>query len=199
MFIVRERGIVSASHLPPIYHRVALFLNQTKVHDVLSGIVLIIRVCSFSSNINRITTGDYIPSNEDILRAPVRTDVGITETFLVKGSLSLRLSHVSSQYSTRKNWLHLFERATSIIFCVPLSDYNVSEGGKVCTCRGFALMCMTTKLQNLMTEALVLFESIINSRWFLRTSVILFLTRIDEFKAKLPMVYSGNPPRYPGF
>jgi guanine nucleotide-binding protein subunit alpha len=39
--------------------------------------------------------------------------------------------------------------------------------------------------QNRMQESLVLFESVINSRWFLRTSVILFLNKIDVFKMKL--------------
>lgn len=39
-----------------------------------------------------------------------------------------------------------------------------------------------------MAESLVLFESVINSRWFLRTSIILFLNKIDVFKAKLPKV-----------
>lgn len=55
--------------------------------------------------------------------------------------------------------------------------------------------------QNRMQESLVLFESVINSRWFLRTSVILFLNKIDVFKAKLPKVplekffpeYTGGP------
>jgi guanine nucleotide-binding protein G(i) subunit alpha len=39
-----------------------------------------------------------------------------------------------------------------------------------------------------MQESLILFESVINSRWFLRTSIILFLNKIDVFKAKLPKV-----------
>jgi guanine nucleotide-binding protein subunit alpha len=39
-----------------------------------------------------------------------------------------------------------------------------------------------------MLESLVLFESVINSRWFLRTSIILFLNKIDVFKHKLPKV-----------
>lgn len=39
--------------------------------------------------------------------------------------------------------------------------------------------------QNRMQESLILFESVINSRWFLRTSVILFLNKIDVFKMKL--------------
>ena len=43
--------------------------------------------------------------------------------------------------------------------------------------------------QNRMAESLVLFESVINSRWFLRTSIILFLNKIDVFKTKLPKVH----------
>jgi len=39
-----------------------------------------------------------------------------------------------------------------------------------------------------MAESLILFESVINSRWFLRTSIILFLNKIDVFKTKLPKV-----------
>lgn len=64
-----------------------------------------------------------------------------------------------------------FEAVTSIIFCVALSEYDqvlLEESG-----------------QNRMQESLVLFESVINSRWFLRTSVILFLNKIDVFKMKL--------------
>ena len=48
-------------------------------------------------------------------------------------------------------------------------------------------------LQDLLLESLVLFESVINSRWFLRTSIILFLTGLKEFKVKLLKVrYIGN-------
>ena len=70
--------------------------------------------------------------------------------------------------------IHCFEAVTSIIFCVALSEYDqvlLEENG-----------------QNRMNESLVLFESVINSRWFLRTSIILFLNKIDLFKAKLPKV-----------
>lgn len=43
-------------------------------------------------------------------------------------------------------------------------------------------------LQNRMRESFFLFESVINSRWFFRTPVILFLNKIDVFKTKLPRV-----------
>lgn len=78
-----------------------------------------------------------------------------------------------------------FEAVTSIIFCVALSEYDqvlLEENG-----------------QNRMQESLVLFESVINSRWFLRTSVILFLNKIDVFKQKLPKVPLVNYfPEYTG-
>lgn len=80
---------------------------------------------------------------------------------------------------------HSFEAVTSIIFCVALSEYDqvlLEESG-----------------QNRMAESLVLFESVINSRWFLRTSIILFLNKIDLFKTKLPKVALENYfPEYTG-
>eukprot|EP00835_Amoeboradix_gromovi_P001808 NODE_90_length_21806_cov_0.389137.p12 type:complete len:112 gc:universal NODE_90_length_21806_cov_0.389137:12250-12585(+) len=36
-----------------------------------------------------------------------------------------------------------------------------------------------------MQEALTLFDSICNSRWFVKTSIILFLNKIDLFKEKI--------------
>ena len=36
-----------------------------------------------------------------------------------------------------------------------------------------------------MMESLVLFDSVVNSRWFVRTSIILFLNKVDLFKTKL--------------
>ena len=41
-----------------------------------------------------------------------------------------------------------------------------------------------------MAESLVLFESIINTPWFLTTSIIFFLNKIDVFKTKLPKPHS---------
>lgn len=51
-----------------------------------------------------------------------------------------------------------------------------------------------------MMESLVLFDSVVNSRWFVRTSIILFLNKVDLFKSKLarsPLIdyfpdYSGG-------
>jgi hypothetical protein len=36
-----------------------------------------------------------------------------------------------------------------------------------------------------MMESLVLFDSVVNSRWFMRTSIVLFLNKVDLFRQKL--------------
>ena len=51
--------------------------------------------------------------------------------------------------------------------------------------------------QNQMREALMLFESIANSQWFTRSSIILFLNKIDLFREKL--VSNPIPKYFPEF
>ena len=43
-----------------------------------------------------------------------------------------------------------------------------------------------------MMESLVLFDSVVNSRWFMRTSIVLFLNKVDLFKEKLGRSPLGN-------
>ncbi|KAK4058015.1 Guanine nucleotide-binding protein alpha-2 subunit [Microbotryomycetes sp. JL221] len=124
----------------------------------------------FFDEIKRIGTPGYVPNEADVLRARTKT-TGISETKFKSGQLSIHMFDVGGQRSERKKWIHCFEAVTSIIFCVALSEYDqvlLEENG-----------------QNRMNESLVLFESVINSRWFIRTSIILFLNKIDLFKSKL--------------
>ncbi|KAJ7694439.1 guanine nucleotide binding protein, alpha subunit [Mycena rosella] len=87
----------------------------------------------------------------------------------------IHMFDISRQRSERKKWIHCFESMTSFIFCTALSEYDqvLEEERRV----------------NRMHESFYLFESGINSHWFLCTSVILFLNKIDVFKHKLPKVH----------
>ncbi|KAF8635781.1 hypothetical protein AX17_003857 [Amanita inopinata Kibby_2008] len=127
----------------------------------------------FFEHVQRIGYKDYLPSETDVLRARRKT-FGITETRFNMGQLSIHMFDVGGQRSERKKWIHCFEAVTSIIFCTALSEYDQ--------------VLLEEKNQNRMTESLVLFESVINSRWFLRTSIILFLNKTDVFKHKLQKV-----------
>ncbi|AAW45486.1 hypothetical protein CNBH0490 [Cryptococcus deneoformans B-3501A] len=143
------------------------------VMDRSSEFYLMDSATYFFANIRKIAGPDYVPDEADVLRARTKT-TGISETRFNMGQLSIHMFDVGGQRSERKKWIHCFEAVTSIIFCVALSEYDqvlLEESG-----------------QNRMQESLVLFESVINSRWFLRTSVILFLNKIDLFKQKLPKV-----------
>lgn len=124
----------------------------------------------FFEEANRIAAPDYIPIEADVLRARTKT-TGIYETRFTMGSLSIHMFDVGGQRSERKKWIHCFENVTSIIFCVALSEYDQ--------------VLLEESNQNRMMESLVLFDSVVNSRWFMRTSIILFLNKVDLFRQKL--------------
>ncbi|KAF5322853.1 hypothetical protein D9619_002293 [Psilocybe cf. subviscida] len=127
----------------------------------------------FFGEVLRIGTAGYLPNETDVLRARAKT-VGIKETRFNMGQLSIHMFDVGGQRSERKKWIHCFESVTSIIFCTALSEYDQ--------------VLLEEKNQNRMNESLLLFESVINSRWFLRTSIILFMNKTDVFKVKLNKV-----------
>lgn len=121
--------------------------------------------------IERMASRNYIPTDQDILRSRVKT-TGITETTFPVGELVYRLFDVGGQRSERKKWIHCFENVTALVFLVSLSEYDQ--------------MLYEDESVNRMQEALTLFDSICNSRWFVKTSIILFLNKIDLFAEKLP-------------
>jgi len=124
----------------------------------------------YFDSIDRIGQPNYVPDDQDVLRSRVKT-TGITETVFVIGELRYRMFDVGGQRSERKKWIHCFENVTAIVFLVALSEYDqmLHEDDSV----------------NRMQEALNLFDSICNSRWFIKTSIILFLNKIDLFKQKV--------------
>jgi guanine nucleotide-binding protein G(i) subunit alpha len=87
--------------------------------------------------------------------------------------LTYRMFDVGGQRSERKKWIHCFENVTTILFLVAISEYDQ--------------LLFEDETVNRMQEALTLFDSICNSRWFIKTSIILFLNKIDRFKEKLPV------------
>lgn len=125
----------------------------------------------FFDNVERIGDLDYIPNVNDILRARIKT-TGVYESRFEMGGLNIHMYDVGGQRSERKKWIHCFDNVTLIIFCVALSEYDQ--------------VLLEENNQNRMAESLVLFESVINSQWFARTSVVLFLNKIDVFTEKLP-------------
>ncbi|KAI7866372.1 G protein alpha subunit [Spinellus fusiger] len=119
---------------------------------------------------DRIGDPQYIPNDQDVLRSRVKT-TGITETRFTMGDLIYRMFDVGGQRSERRKWIHCFENVTAIIFLVAINEYDQ--------------VLLEDESVNRMHEALTLFDSICNSRWFSRTSTILFLNKTDIFEQKL--------------
>ncbi|KAG5519275.1 hypothetical protein PMAC_001900 [Pneumocystis sp. 'macacae'] len=132
---------------------------------------------SFFENIHRLFDRKYIPTDQDILRCRLKT-TGITETCFKVSGLMYRMIDVGGQRSERRKWIHCFENVTAVLFLVAISGYD---------------QCLTEDNgANQMQEALVLFDSICNSQWFINTSIILFLNKIDLFKVKLHVSLISN-------
>lgn len=124
----------------------------------------------YLEHIVRIGEEGYIPTEQDVLRSRAKT-TGIIETnFEVDGNRFL-LVDVGGQRSERKKWMNCFQDVTAVMFCVALSEYDLKleEDGET----------------NRMHESLNLFGQICNSKWFVNTSMILFLNKRDLFAEKL--------------
>ncbi|KIY65328.1 heterotrimeric G protein alpha subunit B [Cylindrobasidium torrendii FP15055 ss-10] len=131
----------------------------------------------YFSSLERINAPGWLPTDQDILRSRVKT-TGITETTFKVGELTYKLFDVGGQRSERKKWIHCFENVTALVFLVSLSEYDQQ--------------LYEDETVNRMQEALTLFDSICNSRWFVKTSIILFLNKIDLFRQKLPRSPLGD-------
>ncbi|KAI7879768.1 guanine nucleotide-binding protein alpha subunit [Lichtheimia hyalospora FSU 10163] len=124
----------------------------------------------YFDSMDRIGDPHYVPTDQDVLRSRVKT-TGITETTFNIGELTYRMFDVGGQRSERKKWIHCFENVTAVIFMVAISEYDQ--------------LLMEDESVNRMDEALTLFDSICNSRWFEKTSILLFLNKTDLFRQKL--------------
>ncbi|KAI6233110.1 G protein alpha subunit 2 [Aphelenchoides fujianensis] len=121
----------------------------------------------FLDSLDRLANPSYKPSEQDILLTRIKT-TGIVEVeFQIKG-VQFRVFDVGGQRSERKKWIHCFE---AVIFISALSEFDE--------------VLFEDESTNRMVESMRLFESICNSRWFINTSVILFLNKKDLFAEKI--------------
>uniref|UniRef100_UPI0035902818 guanine nucleotide-binding protein G(t) subunit alpha-1 n=1 Tax=Myxine glutinosa TaxID=7769 RepID=UPI0035902818 len=124
----------------------------------------------YLSDLDRLVEPGYVPTEQDVLRSRVKT-TGIIETQFAFKDLNFRMFDVGGQRSERKKWIHCFEGVTCIIFCAALSAYD--------------MVLIEDDEVNRMHESLHLFNSICNHRYFITTSIVLFLNKKDLFEDKV--------------
>ncbi|XP_078066041.1 guanine nucleotide-binding protein G(t) subunit alpha-1 isoform X1 [Mustelus asterias] len=124
----------------------------------------------YLNDLDRIVKPGYLPTEQDVLRSRVKT-TGIIETQFGLKDLNFRMFDVGGQRSERKKWIHCFEGVTCIIFIAALSAYD--------------MVLVEDDEVNRMHESLHLFNSICNHRYFIATSIVLFLNKKDVFQEKI--------------
>lgn len=140
-----------------------LDIPTTLEHDQLTTL-------SFFKDISRLFARDYVPDDQDVLRARLRT-TGITETIFDLGQLTYKMFDVGGQRSERKKWIHVFDNVQVVLFLAAISGYDQ--------------VLVEDRNGNQMREAFGLFEAISNSRWFEKSAIILFLNKMDLFREKI--------------
>ncbi|GAA6020586.1 hypothetical protein JCM11491_000805 [Sporobolomyces phaffii] len=124
----------------------------------------------FYDHLERLFEPTYRPTDQDVLRCRQKT-TGITETIFESRDLQYRIFDVGGQRSERKKWIHCFESVTAVLFLAAVSGYDQ--------------VLLEDPDSNQMQEALMLFDSICNSQWFVKTSIILFLNKVDVLKERI--------------
>lgn len=124
----------------------------------------------FMDQLDEVAKPEYIPSAQDVLRSRVPTTGVVENAFEIDGNM-FKMYDMGGQRSERKKWIHCFENVTAVLFVCAISAYDQ--------------MLYEDQHTNRMVESLELFEDIVNSKWFEKTSVILFLNKKDLFEEKI--------------
>lgn len=124
----------------------------------------------YFENVHKLADPDYLATNEDVIQGRIKT-TGITVHPFRVGDQDLNIIDVGGQRSERKKWIHCFDDVDCMLFVAALSEYDQAlyEDSSV----------------NRMEESIKLFNEMSNSKWFRKTSVILFLNKCDLIEAKI--------------
>ncbi|BGP28170.1 hypothetical protein JCM10295v2_007157 [Rhodotorula toruloides] len=124
----------------------------------------------FFTHLARIASPSYLPTEGDVLRTRVRSIGVVEQTFEVLKGRKLKVVDVGGQRSERKK-VHQFENIGVLVFVIAISEYNQT--------------LFEDSRQNRLDESLELWEMISASRWFRRTTFVLFLNKTDIFERKI--------------
>ncbi|KAF9564777.1 G-alpha-domain-containing protein [Agrocybe pediades] len=148
----------------------------------------------FLDCIHRVTSLRYVPTDDDILRARLKT-LGVSQhDFILNSGGNLvsnkwRVYDVGGARSLRAAWAPYFDDLNAIIFLAPLSAFDevLEEDIRV----------------NKLEDSILLWTHIVGLNILARTELILFLNKVDLFKAKIEsgiqlgdyvLNYSGKGP-----
>jgi len=77
----------------------------------------------FWEKATEICAHDYMPSDQDVLRARVRTTGIVQQNFQI-GEKKYTMFDVGGQRNERRKWIHCFDNVTAVIFVTAISEYD---------------------------------------------------------------------------
>jgi len=138
----------------------------------------------FFEAVDRIGQPDYMPTRDDILRARLRTSGIVERTFNIN-NVNFKFLDVGGQRNERRKWIHCFDGVTAIIFMTAVSEFDQQ--------------LYEDEKQNRLHESLQVFSTIANNQYFAKSTILLFLNKIDLFEDKIKRVrLSTCFPEYTG-
>ncbi|EJD54322.1 guanine nucleotide binding protein, alpha subunit [Auricularia subglabra TFB-10046 SS5] len=132
----------------------------------------------FLDEIDRIAATNYVPSEDDVLKARLKTLGVVEHTFTVDTSqvglnrgIDWKIYDVGGARSQRHAWIPYFDDVNAIIFLAPIStfDQTLAEDPSV----------------NRVEDSLLLWRAICSNKLLSNTSIVLFLNKTDLLRAKL--------------
>lgn len=150
--------------------------NNPLVHELLQSQNVRLEESSgfFLDSLDRVTAARYMPTDDDILRARLKT-LGVSEhRFKISTSGAIRewkIYDVGGHRSQRAAWAPYFDDMNAIIFLAPIScfDQVLEEDRKV----------------NRLEDSFKLWTMIVSNPLLKHTNLILFLNKIDILRTKL--------------
>ena len=124
----------------------------------------------YFNEVERLCVPNYLPTVDDVLRSRVRTTGIVQSDFRIKG-LDFSMFDVGGQRNERRKWIHVFDNVDAVVFVAALSEFDQ--------------LLFEDESVNRLDEAFDLFGQIVNSKWFVNSSLILFLNKRDLFEQKL--------------
>jgi len=132
----------------------------------------------FFQNASKFAEKDFVPDNDDIVRARSMT-TGIQENLIQGKSKTpdkppkqkFRLIDIGGQRSERRKWISCFDDCDAVIYLSAINEYDMTliEASNV----------------NRLEESLNLFRNITKGKWFQNIPWIVFLNKSDLFKEKI--------------
>jgi len=124
----------------------------------------------YFSNVERFSEDDFIPTEEDIIMARVRT-TGIIATNIDNPPVHFSVVDVGGQRNERKKWIHCFDDVKAILFLVSLAGYDQ--------------VMFEDSTKNRMHEELELFATVTHNEIFKNTPIFLLLNKKDLFETMI--------------